>query len=215
MTESDIATLCHEGIAVDEKNDPSPENVKQSDDILPTSSSLNFGFHVVDPWRQSGNFPVGKAKINMTTIPRINHMYRLDLFTKLYLMEYIKDVVIPETNKHISSAMNLSEYFPMIGCHLIMACYVGHSFRDFFVKDTITHQKCAPIRLNYIVSGRFLENITQVMSYTNLAITDFNDAFFQQRHMQEGRNKNTAAHFDPSWVSVIDDSIQEWIERYN
>ena len=32
--------------------------------------------------------------------------------------------------------------------------------------------------------------------------------------MQEGLNKNTVAHFDPSWVSVLDESIQEWINRY-
>ena len=32
--------------------------------------------------------------------------------------------------------------------------------------------------------------------------------------MQEGLNKNTVAHFDPSWVSVLDESIQEWVNRY-
>ena len=52
-------------------------------------------------------------------------------------MEYIKYVVIPETNKRLNSAMNLSEYFLVIGCRLIMACYVGHSVRDFFLEDTI------------------------------------------------------------------------------
>ena len=52
------------------------------------------------------------------------------------------------------------------------------------------------------------------MSYKNLAIPEFNDPFFQQRHMQEGWNKNMAAHFDPSWVSVLDESIQEWINQY-
>ena len=53
------------------------------------------------------------------------------------------------------------------------------------------------------------------MSYTNLSIPEFNDPFFQQSQMQEGWNKNTAAHFDPSWFSVIDESIQEYINRYN
>ena len=57
---------------------------------------------------------------------------------KLYFMEYIKDVVIHETNKHLNSDMNLSEYFCVIGFRLIMAWYVGHYARDFFFKDTIT-----------------------------------------------------------------------------
>ena len=79
-------------------------------------------------------------------------MYHIAFFMKLYFMEYIKNVVIPKTNKRLNSAMNLSDYFYVIGCRLIMACYVRHSIRDFFLKDTITTQKGAPIRLNYIIS---------------------------------------------------------------
>ena len=75
--------------------------------------------------------------------------------------------------------MKLSEYFCVIGCCLIMTYYVANSVRDFFLKDTITPQKCAPILLNHIISGRRLDNIPQVMSYTNLAIPEFNYPFFQ------------------------------------
>ena len=49
-------------------------------------------------------------------------------------MEYIRDVFIPETNKRLNSVMNLSEYFFVIGCLLIMACCVGHSFRLFLTQ---------------------------------------------------------------------------------
>ena len=52
------------------------------------------------------------------------------------------------------------------------------------------------------------------MSYTNISITEFNDTFFQQRQMQEGWNKNMAAHFESSWISVTYESIQEWINHY-
>ena len=58
------------------------------------------------------------------------------------------------------------------------------------------------------------EKIIQVMSYTNIAIPEFNNPFFQQRQMQEGCNNNMTAYFDSSWVSVLDDSIQEWINHY-
>ena len=141
-------------------------------------------------------------------------MSRLNFFMKLYSMYYIKDVVIPETNKRLKLDMNLSEYFCVISCNLIMACYVGHSVRDFFLKDPITPHKCAPILLNHSISRRHLEKITQVKFCTNLAIPEFNYTFSKQRQMQEGRNKNTEAHFDPSWVSFLDDSTQEWINRY-
>ena len=132
VTEADISQLRREGIAVDDDNKPTPENVMQYDDVLNNPSSITFGFHDVGHWRQSGNFPVGRAKLEMTPNPRIQHMYRLDFFTELYFMNYIKYVVILETNKLLNSAMNLSEYLCVIGCCLIMSCYVGHYFRDFF-----------------------------------------------------------------------------------
>ena len=34
---------------------------------------------------------------------------------KLYFMDYIKDVVIPDTNKRLNAAMNLRNYFRVIG----------------------------------------------------------------------------------------------------
>ena len=104
--------------------------------------------------------------------------------------------------------MNLRDYFRVIFCRLIMACYVGHSVRDLFSKDAITLQKVAYIHLNHIFYGRCLDKITKVVSYTNLAIPEFNDLFFQQRHMQEGWDKNMAENVYPSWVSVLDESIQ-------
>ena len=116
------------------------------------------------------------------------------------------DVFIRENNKCLNSTMNLSEYFCVIGCRLIIACYVSHSIRDLFLKDSITPQKGSQIRLNQIISGRRLVNITKVMSYTNFAIIEFNDPFFQQRHMKEGWSKNMAENFNPSRVSVLDES---------
>ena len=214
MTEADIAAFRREEISVDEDNKPAPENSMQSDYVLTTPSSLTFGFHGVNSRRQSGNFPVGRAKLKMTPNPRIQHMSRLEFFVKLYFVDYIKDVVIPDTNKRLNSAINLSDHFCVIVFRLIMACYVGHSLRDFFLKGPITPHKVAPICLNHIISARRLENINQVMSYTNIFIPEFNDPFLQQRQMQEDCNRNMAAHFEPSWVSVLDDSIQEWINRY-
>ena len=86
VTESDISTLHHEGISVNDDNNPAPENVMQYDGVLPTPSSLTFGFHGVDPWHQSGNFPVGRAKLKMTPNPKIQHMSRLNFFIKFYFV---------------------------------------------------------------------------------------------------------------------------------
>ena len=101
-------------------------------------------------------------------------------------MEYIKDVVIHETNKFINSAMNSSEYFRVIGCRLNMDCYVGHSVRDFFFKDTITPRKVPPSASAKSSSGKRLDNITQVISYKNIAITEFNYPFSNRGRYRKG-----------------------------
>ena len=46
------------------------------------------------------------------------------------------------------------------------------------MKDPITPQKDAPIRLNIIIYVRRLEKIAQVMSYINIAIPEFNELDF-------------------------------------
>ena len=70
--------------------------------------------------------------MNMAPIPRIYHMSLLNFVMNVYFIEYINYVVIHDTKKSINSAMNFSEYFFVIGCRLIMACYVGHSVREYF-----------------------------------------------------------------------------------
>ena len=62
------------------------------DDVLPTPSSMAFGFNGVDTLRHSGNFPVGRTRLNMTLIPMIQHIYHLEFIMTLYFMGYIKDV---------------------------------------------------------------------------------------------------------------------------
>ena len=120
-------------------------------------------------------------------------------------MEYIKDVFITENKRYLNSAMYLSDYLCVIGCILVMDCSVDYSIRDFFLKDPITPPERWPSSASTTSSlGGAFEKITKVISYKNIAIPELNDPFFQQSQMKEGCNKNMAAHFDPSWVSVID-----------
>ena len=83
-------------------NELDPDNVMQYDDVLPSPSSLTFGFYGIDPWSQSGKLPVGRAKMKMNLIPRIQHMSCINFPVKFYFMEYIMYLVIPKTNKHLN-----------------------------------------------------------------------------------------------------------------
>ena len=142
-------------------------------------------------------FPCCKGKAEDDFDPKDTAHSWLNFFMKLYFIEYINDVVIPDTNKHLNSDMNLSEYVCVSGCCSIMDCYVGHSVRDFFLKYPIISQKGTPICPDHIISGRGLDKITQVMPYKHFAIPGFNNIFFQQRQIQEVWKKNMAAQFFP------------------
>ena len=75
---------------------------------------------------------------------RVQNMSLFDIFLQIYFMKYIKDVVIPKTNKRLKSPVVLGEYFCVIVCHLIMACYIGHSVRKLFFKLSHYTQKRRP-----------------------------------------------------------------------
>ena len=55
VMEADIATLRREGIAVDDDNNPAPDNVMQFDDVFPTPSPLTVDVEPqLDFWSQLG-----------------------------------------------------------------------------------------------------------------------------------------------------------------
>ena len=104
------------------------------------------------------------AQIEMVYNISVHHMPHFGIFFQLYFINFIKDVFISATNKCLKSPMVLGEYFCVIGCGIIMECYVGHSIRELFSKDLIIPQRGAPIHLNHIISGRRLEKINHAMS---------------------------------------------------
>ena len=72
------------------------------EDVLPDPETINFGFQRIKPWRQSGNLPVGKGNLKTVSTFRAQRMSCLEFFYQFYFMKYIKDVVIPETNKRLN-----------------------------------------------------------------------------------------------------------------
>ena len=76
---------------------------------MPDLSTLNFGFQGIEPWCQSRNFTVGKARIKMVSNIRIQHMSRFEIFYHMYLMNYINYVLIPDTSKHLNYPVVLGD----------------------------------------------------------------------------------------------------------
>ena len=72
----------------------------------------------------------------------------------------------------------------------------------------------APFRLGkYMTRNRF-EEILSKIRYTDKPTPTNLDKFFQMRQMEDSFNENMSEVFDPSWVSVLDESMQVWINRF-
>ena len=141
--------------------------------------------------------PYGKSHLNRVPNIRVQHILCFEIFLQLYFINYIKDVIIPETSKHLKYQIVIREYFCFIVCLLIMAFYIRKYVRDLFLKHLITPKNVPPIRLNNITSVWRLDKITQAISCKNRQITAYDDPFFQQQHMEEMWNGSTV------WTIVV------------
>ena len=65
----------------------------------------------------------------------------------------------------------------------------------------------------YMPLNRF-EDILRNLSYTDKNVPAYNDKFFHMRQMEDAWDANTKKVFENSWVSVLDESMQECISKY-
>ena len=62
-------------------------------------------------------------------------------------------------------------------------------------------------------TNRF-EDILHNLSYTDNNFPAYSDKFFHMRQMEDAWNTNMAKVFELFWVSVLYESMQEWISKY-
>ena len=74
VTKDKIATFRCEGIVVDNDNEPAPENVLNSKDVIYATETLSFGFQGIRPLYQSGKLTIGKKKLKIVSNIRVHHM---------------------------------------------------------------------------------------------------------------------------------------------
>ena len=236
LSQSDIDELRRAGVVVDDETTPAPENVPSpssgvgvsgrgtrgarrargdATDTEDAEEVLDYGFDGVDQWRQKGHNTLHKTKMRGISADRMEHMSMMDMFLVFFPTSYIKEVVIVETNKKLHHPMSFGEFLRFIGCWLMMSCYEGiTNRRDWWSTKTISMHEGAPFRLNEWMSRSRFEEILRYLQYTNMPLPSFNDPYFHRRQMEEAWNKNMCDIFDPSWVSVLDESMQIWFNRW-
>jgi hypothetical protein len=87
-------------------------------------------------------------------------MDELELFLMCFPIKYIKNVVIPQSNKHLQVPITMQEFFVFIGCLLFMTCHPGVDDQDaWWSSRAISPNKSAPFCLNNYISKNCFKEI--------------------------------------------------------
>ena len=126
MTHDNFLELRNSGFAVDDDNEPVSQNIPVATTVdavadtyidRKTIFAQDWGFDGVYQWRTSGGGVFPPAKMKTTDYSSVTRMSILKFFLLLYPYDYIKLMLIPQTNKHLAHEdMNFSEFLRFVGC---------------------------------------------------------------------------------------------------
>ena len=73
---------------------------------------------------------------------QVSQYSEFKLFQMTFPMAYIRDVVIPATNAHLTSETNMKEFVVWLGCVFFMSCYCD------YVKESLgRHLHCLEVHI--------------------------------------------------------------------
>ncbi len=75
--------------------------------------------------RKVAHLPNSFAGFTHYSREAVQRMSKLDLFMILFPVKYLKEVLIPETNKKLDVPLDLQEFIKWVGCWLYMSCWNG------------------------------------------------------------------------------------------
>jgi hypothetical protein len=213
----DMAALRRQGIDVDDDNDPAPENVPTPGVAAVVAAAEEEGIWksegIICP-RLAGNQPKSSAAFKNYSKEEVSKMSKLELFLILFPLDYLLEVLIPETNKQLDAPMDCGEFIRWIGCWFYMALWVGIPNRhDWWSTREVTMFFGAPFRLNDYMSRDRFDSILAALRYTDEEV-GYVDGFLEMRKIEERWNQNMEDEFDPSWMNVLDESMMEWFNKY-
>ena len=96
-----------------------------------------------------------------------------------------------------------------------MDCFEGVADRCMWCSNMEMNMfEGSPGRLTKYMSLNRFEDILCNLSYTDKNVPTHNEKLFHMCQMEDAWNANMTKFFEPSWVSVLDESTQEWISKY-
>lgn len=142
---------------------------------------------------------------------------RQSWFTLFLPENWMKEVMLPEMNRHIlgSKQVDWPEFLRFIGLLLLMASVqVGCDRRAWFEDTKPSEFEGAPFRLHKYMARTRFECILNTLRYTNQPPPVYKEKFHRVRDLLKARNTHTTSVFIASWVSCLDESMSPWTLRW-
>ena len=131
LTSDDIAGYRRQGISVDDDNEPAPKNLPSV--VLPdeavTPPVLEWKKDGIICPRLANNLRNSAAGLKNYSFDEVKKMTKLELFLTLFPVNFLNEVLIPETNKNLALPIDLREFIVWVGCWFYMALWVGIEHR--------------------------------------------------------------------------------------
>lgn len=197
-------------VTIEDDNDPLPENIPLPNEQTNSVLSDQWG-HSGVCYRKMEGATDGKAKINFQN----DKPTRLQLFELFFPMEFVKTVIIIETNKQLQGKpLTYGEFLVFIGLWLMMSTIQGFHRRDFWSKKEIDLYDGAPYRFGEIMTRNRFEDVLAALQYTNKKPPEYKDPFWEIRQLVDAWNSNMSTNFTASWISCLDESMMKWMNAF-
>ena len=206
----DISSFRAQGFAVDDDNDPAPENIPSPQDQTVDDMYLPWGSEPLDPRRISG---VRDVKPTMVRADPSLHTI-LGYFLHFFPIDFINDTVITATNETISDPLTWEEFLRFLAILFLLATTQGIPRRMFWANDSPDIFAGAPFRLHDYMSRRRFESILKHLKFTTKECPPFKHPFHPVNDLIAAFNDHTQSCFSPGWINCLDESMSVWTNMW-
>ena len=179
----EVSELRHQGIEVDDNNEPAPDNAHPN--ALATQTIGKWVTPTIFPRQEDLNCHSTKGVWREHSWQKNSEMTERSLFRMEFPEKWVRDVFTPATKEEISGDdITLKEFYVYLGCHFFMACFEGISDRIlWWSPKPVSIWEGASFRLQKYTSLQRFISVTSAMRFTKNPSPSFLDRFHDVRQM--------------------------------
>ena len=153
----DIANVRAMGFDVDDDNLPLEENEPNEGEVHPAVNNFYdgqvWGWQGFDNRRQA-NIQNVDPNIGGLSLDVICSLSYVSMFFYFFSKEYLEDVILKQTNKHVNEKISIGEMLRWLGIWMFMSTLSGWSQKDFWSLKSVKRDSGAPYRFGDWMSSR-------------------------------------------------------------